>query len=168
MSSGPAIDGVLVWGERLFYPRNRTVQAGTPRLHGQSRARAIRSRIEATVRRAPQVMVKVTGGGRGMAAIRAHFCYISKNGRLDIEDDRGAVEQGKEAVKDIERQWQFGGAYIGEEGHRREAFNVMLSMPRAPILSSFRERPASSPRSSSPITATSWCCTTTRRTRTCT
>ena len=91
---------------------------------------AIRSRIEATVRRAPQVMVKVTGGGRGMAAIRAHFRYISKNGRLDIEDDRGVVERGKDAVKDIERQWQFGGAYIGEEGHRREAFNVMLSMPR--------------------------------------
>jgi len=131
MSSDPAIDGVLVqWGERLFYPRNRIVKTSTPRLHGQSRAMAIRSRIEATVRQAPQVMVKVTGGGRGMAAIRAHFRYISKNGRLDIEDDRGVVERGKEPVKDIERQWQFGGAYIGEEGHRREAFNVMLSMPR--------------------------------------
>ena len=131
MSSDPSIDGVLVqWGERLFYPRNRIVKTWTPRLHGQTRAMAIRSRIEATVRRAPQVMLKVTGGGRGMAAIRAHFRYISKNGRLDIEDDRGVVERGKEAVKDIERQWQFGGAYIGEEGHRREAFNVMLSMPR--------------------------------------
>jgi hypothetical protein len=29
-------------------------------------------------------MVKVTGGGRGMKAIGAHFRYISKNGRLDI------------------------------------------------------------------------------------
>jgi hypothetical protein len=131
MSSDAAIDGVLVqWGERLFYPRSRIVKAWTPRLRGQSRAMAIRSRIEATVRRAPQVMVKVTGGGRGMAAIRAHFRYISKNGRLDIEDDRGVVESGKDAVKEIERQWQFGGAYIGEEGYRREAFNVMLSMPR--------------------------------------
>ncbi len=131
MSSQPSIDGILVqWGERLFYPRNRIVTAWTPRLRGQSRAAAIRSRIEATVRRAPQVMVKVTGGGRGMAAIRAHFRYITKNGRLNIEDDRGAVEQGKDAMKEIERQWQFGGAYIGEEGHRREAFNVMLSMPR--------------------------------------
>jgi hypothetical protein len=66
MSSGPAIDGVLVpWGDRLFYPGNRSVRAGTPRLRGQGRAREIRSRIEATVRRAPQVMVKVTGGGRG-------------------------------------------------------------------------------------------------------
>ena len=131
MSSQPSIDRILVqWGERLFYPGNRIVTAWTSRLRGQSRAAAIRSRIEATVRRAPQVMVKVTGGGRGMAAIRAHFRYITKNGRLDIEDDRGAVEQGKGAVKEIERQWQFGGAYIGEEGHRREAFNVMLSMPR--------------------------------------
>jgi hypothetical protein len=129
--SDAAIDGVLVqWGERLFYPGNRMVKAATPRLHGQSRARAIRTRIEATVRRAPQVMVKVTGGGRGMAAIRAHFRYISKNGRLAIEDDRGVVERGRDALNQIERQWQFGGGYIGEEGHRREAFNIMLSMPR--------------------------------------
>jgi MobA/VirD2-like, nuclease domain len=132
MSSDPSIDGVLAqWGERLFYPRNRIVKGRTPCLgpFGRSAA-AIRNRIEATVRRVPQVMVKVTGGGRGMAAIRAHFRYISKNGRLDIEDDRGLVERGKEALKRIERQWQYGGAYIGEESHRREAFNVMLSMPR--------------------------------------
>jgi hypothetical protein len=132
MTSNTAIDGVLIeWGERLFYPPSRTVKAHTPRLHApQDRAAAIRSRIEATVRRAPQVMVKVTGGGRGMATIAAHFRYITKNGRLDIEDDRGVVERGKDAVREIERQWQFGGARIEREGHRREAFNIMLSMPR--------------------------------------
>ena len=93
MSANPTIDGVLVqWGERLFYPGNRIVRSRTPRLGPfRSRAEAIRSRIEATVRRAPQVMVKVTGGGRGMKAIAAHFRYISKNGRLEIEDDRGVV-----------------------------------------------------------------------------
>ena len=114
MKSNPTIDGVLVqWGERLFYPGNRIVSSRTPRLGPfRSRAELIRSRIEATVRRAPQVMVKVTGGGRGMKAIAAHFRYITKNGRLEIEDDRGVVEQGKDALKDIEHQWQFGGAYI--------------------------------------------------------
>jgi hypothetical protein len=132
MSSYSSIDGVLVtWGERLFYPGNRIVSSRTPRLGPfRSRAEAIRSRIEATVRRAPQVMVKVTGGGRGMKAIAAHFRYITKKGRLAIEDDRGVVERGKDAVKQIERQWQHGGAYIDDVGHRREAFNVMLSMPR--------------------------------------
>jgi hypothetical protein len=132
MNSDPSIDGALIqWGERLFYPRNRIVKAHTPRLHptGQ-RAAAIRSRIEATVRRAPQVMVKVTGGGRGMGAIAAHFRYITRNGRLGIEDDRGVVEHGKDALREIERQWQVGGARIEPEGHRREAFNIMLSMPR--------------------------------------
>lgn len=132
MTPDPSTDGVLIeWGDRLFYPKNRMVKATTPRLRSiAARAAAIRSRIEATVRRAPQVMVKVTGGGRGMAAIAAHFRYISKNGRLPIEDDRGVVEEGRDALRDIERQWRFGGAYIGDEGHRREAFNVMLSMPR--------------------------------------
>src|SRR4030095_7476929 len=132
MSADSSLDAVLIeWGDRLFYPGNRVVKTHTPRLHGgTSRAKAVRHRVEATVRRTPQVMVKVTGGGRGMKAIAAHFRYISKNGRLEIEDDRGVVEQGRDALKDIERQWQYGGARIDDLGHRREAFNVMLSVPR--------------------------------------
>jgi len=135
MTPGPAVDGVLVqWGERLFYPANRIVKAApTPRLDTITRRKAvlIRQRIAATVtRRAPQVMVKVTGGGRGMAAIAAHFRYISKNGRLAIEDDRGVVREGKDALRDLAEQWRFGGSLIEEVGQRREAFNIMLSMPR--------------------------------------
>jgi len=135
MPTGPTIDGALVqWGERLFYPPNRVVKApSTPRLDTLLRRKAavIRGRIVATVtRRAPQVMVKVTGGGRGMAAIAAHFRYISKNGRLDIEDDRGEVRRGKESLRDLADQWRLSGALIPEQGHRREAFNIMLSMPR--------------------------------------
>jgi hypothetical protein len=129
------IDGVLVqWGERLFYPSSRIVKTPpTPRLDTMTRRKAavIRQRIAATVtRRAPQVMVKVTGGGRGMRAIAAHFRYISKNGRLPIEDDRGVVRESKEALHDLTDQWRLGGSLIDEVGHRREAFNIMLSMPR--------------------------------------
>ena len=134
MSSSPAIDGVLVqWGERLFYPANRIVRPAppphlTPAI--RQKAAAIRARIGATARRAPQVMVKVTGGGRGTAAIGAHLRYISKDGRLEIEDDRGVNRDGKEVVQDIVEQWRHGGSYIAEEGPRREAFNIMLSMPQ--------------------------------------
>jgi len=76
MAQAPNIDGVLIqWGDRLFYPGNRIVPVRVqPKLKGQSaqqRAAAIRQRIEATVvRRAPQAMVKVTEGGRGMKAIK--------------------------------------------------------------------------------------------------
>lgn len=133
MNGGQRIDGVLVqWGERLFYPPNRIVKADpTPRLNTLVRRKAtvIRKRIEAIVRRAPQVMVKVTGGGRGMAAIAAHFSYITKNGRLSMEDDRGVVRTGKGALRDLVDQWRFAGSLIEEDGHRREAYNLMLSMP---------------------------------------
>ena len=136
MSQNPSIDGVLIqWGDRLFYPGNRIVK-GTPqpKLRGDAapqRAAAIRERIEATVvRRAPQVMVKVTGGGRGMKAIAAHFRYISKNGRLEIEDEQGQKMHGKDALRWLADDWRFGGTLIEDVGDRREAFNIMLSMPR--------------------------------------
>ena len=136
MAQAPNIDGVLIqWGDRLFYPGNRVVKVKPqPRLEANAarqRAAAIRERIEATVvRRAPQVMVKVTGGGRGMQAIAAHFRYISKNGRLDMEDERGETMRGRDAVHALSEDWRFGGSRIEDVGHRREAFNIMLSMPR--------------------------------------
>ena len=135
MSQAPNIDGVLItWGDRLFYPGNRVVKVKPqPKLAGgaaRQRAAAIRERIEATVvRRAPQVMVKVTGGGRGMKAIAAHFRYISKNGRLDIEDERGETMRGKESLPELADDWRFGGTLIEDVGDRREAFNIVLSMP---------------------------------------
>lgn len=138
MATGVNIDGVLVtWGDRLFYPRNRMVKGDAPpKLSGDAlrrRAAEVRRCIAATVRRAPQVMVKVTGGGRGMRAIAAHFRYISKNGRLDIEDDRGEIISGAQAVRDMADDWRFSGGLIPEDAGpvgRREAFNIMLSMPR--------------------------------------
>ena len=136
MGQAPNIDGVLIqWGDRLFYPGNRIVQAQSlPKLHSspnRNRAAAIRARIEATVvRRSPQVMVKVTGGGRGMRGIAAHFRYISKNGRLALENELGEQMQGEDVLPELVDDWRFGGTLIGDVSLRREAFNIMLSMPR--------------------------------------
>ena len=136
MSQQPNIDGILIqWGDRLFYPGNRIVRVPPqPKLVAnlaRRHAATIRARIEATVvRRAPQVMVKVTGGGRGMQAIAAHFRYISKNGRLDLEDERGETMHGKDALHELTEDWRLGGTLIDDIGDRREAFNIMLSMPR--------------------------------------
>jgi Relaxase/Mobilisation nuclease domain len=134
MPGSHIVDGLLVqWGDRLFYPSNRTVRSSTPFLSGavlHTRAKDLRQRINAIVaRKAPQVMVKVTGGGRGMGAIAAHLRYISKSGRLPFEDDRGVVRDGPEALRDVADQWRCGGGRIPERSDRREAFNIMLSMP---------------------------------------
>jgi len=134
MNDPRVIDGVLVeWGERLFYPGNRRVTPAAQarlRLPLGDRAAAIRQKIRSTLRRAPQVMVKVTGGGRGMGAIAAHLRYISKSGRLQMEDDRGIAREGREAVAEIAEQWRYAGSLIPQHSQRREAFNIVLSMPR--------------------------------------
>lgn len=135
--SGPQdIDGVLVqWGERLFYPANQMVRGqGQPRFGAASmkdRAAWVRARIAATAaRRAPQVMVKITGGGRGMTAIAAHLRYISKGGRLQSETDTGEIVEGKDAVRELAEEWRVGGTLIDADSPRRDALNVVLSMPR--------------------------------------
>lgn len=140
MTTPQHVDGLLVqWGDRLFYPPNRIVPTRPrPRLHGGAmceRAAWLRERIEAAaVRRAPQVMVKVTGGGRSMKAIVAHLRYISKSGRLEMEDELGQVERGRTGLHAIADDWHLGGARIPHDAApgqgRREAFNVILSMPR--------------------------------------
>ncbi len=114
MSDPHDIDGVLIqWGDRLFYPGNHIVMTKPqPKLNAlaaRQRAAVIRERIEATVvRRLPQVMVKVTGGGRSMKGIAAHLRYISKNGRLEIEDERGQTMRGKEALREFADDWRYG------------------------------------------------------------
>ena len=67
------------WGRMLFAhakpgPRHpsRGVRIPTPD--------GVRREVRLSVKRAPQVMVKVTGGGRGMAVIRAHMNYIDREG----------------------------------------------------------------------------------------
>jgi len=100
-----------------------------PAVYGP-RAAAIRAEIRATIRSAPQVMVKVTGGGRGMDAIRAHLNYVSKRGDRDVEDQDGDRHSGREALRDLMDEWHVAGTAIPPTSHRREAFNIMLSMPR--------------------------------------
>src|SRR6267378_3060183 len=88
----------------------------------------VRREVRLVAKRAPQVMVKVTGGGRGMAVIRAHMNYIDREGD-GLIDQGGDRHQGREARREIARQWSREGTPIPERSDRREAFNIMWSMP---------------------------------------
>ena len=158
-----SLDGVLVqWGDRLFYPANRNRVSRTPALTGlavQQRAQALRQRIRATVvRRAPQVMVKVTGGGRGMGAIAAHLRYIPKGGRLPFEDDRGVVRRSAAMVGRRCTPSSINGAWAAAASRRRaSAGKPSTSCCRcraAPTSGCSSRLCASSPRPNWPTTAT--------------
>lgn len=138
MGTGQNIDGLMVqWGDRLFYPANRIGRPDLPpRLHAspEHRAAVIRQRIAATVvRRAPQVALRITGGGKGMAAIAKHLRYISKAGRLPFEDDREVTREGREALRSLMDQWRYGGAFIADVGPGAKPDTSCWGCPQARI-----------------------------------
>lgn len=117
------------WGNRLLRGRRHFKSDGLP-IGGRLGAGTVRHEVRAIVRRAPQVMVKVTGGGRGMRAIKAHMAYISKKGNLEVEDQDGNRYKGREAVDELAREWRHAGTQIPQKSDRREAFNITLSPRR--------------------------------------
>ncbi len=160
-------DGMLSeWGARLFYPIPKgkggagggklplltTVAALTAVMSPNE----VRSRVRSTVSPgATQVMVKITGGGRGMKAIAAHFRYIGRQGKeevggkgktLEIEDERGEKIQGRDGLVQLTDEWRVAGAYIDEDSPRREAFNIIFSMPAGTPPQAVREATAETAR----------------------
>lgn len=128
------IDAMLVnWGDRLFQEPLRHARA--PRLSRaglRDEATSMRAQIARTLRRTPEVMVKITNkaaSAQGMGAVRRHLRYISRNGRVELEDQNGDRIAGVEALRDLTQAWQLGGWGIPESSTRREVFNVLLSMP---------------------------------------
>jgi Relaxase/Mobilisation nuclease domain len=64
--------------------------------------------ISRTVRRAPEVMVKVLSrGGQDMKAVGKHFTYLSRKGDLPIETDDGQEVRGKRAEANLIKDWDL-------------------------------------------------------------
>jgi len=137
------IDGVLkTWGDRL-YPEpvqmkrtkkgltlDRIVPRTKPAQKTTSGATRTRKTLAMTTKKVPEVMVKITGGGKGMKVIRAHLDYISRNGKEPLETELGEIVEGRDAIKELREDWEYGAfGVIPEESNQRQAFNIILSMP---------------------------------------
>ena len=94
--------------------------------------------IARTVRRVPEVMLKVSGGGATPGAVAAHFKYIDRRGELDIETDDGDRLHGKSVAMDLVEDWGLDAAaaetrspYSGRPGQKpgKLVHNIILSMP---------------------------------------
>ena len=90
----------------------------------------MRQTLQAMVRRAPQVMVKLVRAPKGMKGISYNLTYISRDGLLEIEDQDGQVIKGEEAVADLKTEWRNGGMPIAADSTMRDAFHLVLSMPQ--------------------------------------
>lgn len=91
---------------------------------------AMRAKLERIVRRAPEVMVKITGRTKGVAHLKSHLAYITRNGNLDAETEQGATLAGRSGLKDLQQRWEDDAGL--DNKRRREgslSVNIILSMP---------------------------------------
>ena len=75
--------------------------------------------IARTVRRTPEVMVKVLSrGGQNLGAVRRHLEYLRlrDDGQLELETDDGQRLSGEAAAKDLVKDWD-----LDLEEHRRRS-----------------------------------------------
>jgi hypothetical protein len=101
--------------------------------------RAAVEQLRRTVTRVPEVVVKVSGGGRSVKGAIAHLRYIDRNGRLELETDEGSTLKGHEVARALVSEWDLEAAeaharspYRGKGGRRpaKLLHNVIFSMPK--------------------------------------
>ena len=91
---------------------------------------AMRAKLERIVRRAPEVMVKITGRTKSVAHLKSHLSYITRNGELDGETEQGATLAGRSGLKDLQQRWEDDAGL--DDKRRRDgslSINIILSMP---------------------------------------
>jgi type IV secretory pathway VirD2 relaxase len=93
--------------------------------------------IARTVRYTPEVMVKISGGGKSAKAAAAHFRYLSRR-EFSIETDEGERIKGAESIEALIEDWELDldavesrSPYRGVTGRKANKLvhNVVLSMP---------------------------------------
>lgn len=87
----------------------------------------LRFRAKRIANRAPEVMVKISGHTKNSNHVLSHLHYISRNGKLELENERGEVLKSKTELKELHKEWSQ------DQGKRRaktrQTTNIVLSMP---------------------------------------
>src|SRR5271163_2963545 len=104
---------------------------------GKPLTKAQKEHIALTVRRVPEVMVKVSGGARTLKGVEQHIDYIGREGRLGVEADTGELLSGKGFERQLTDDWD-----LDLEAHERQTersirgrkppklvHNIIFSMP---------------------------------------
>ena len=64
-----------------------------------------RAKLARIVRKAPEVVVKVTGRQRGGSHVKAHLDYIGRKGAIEIESRDGEILTSKEDIAERAAEW---------------------------------------------------------------
>jgi type IV secretion system T-DNA border endonuclease VirD2 len=73
--------------------------------YGVANAKTARAKLTRIVRRAPEVVVKVTGRQSGGSHVKAHLDYIGRKGALGIESRDGEILTTKKDIAERAAEW---------------------------------------------------------------
>src|SRR5665647_2423078 len=90
-------------------------------------------KLRATAKRvsggASEVMVKITSFGKGAQHVKAHLDYITRNGNIEMENDRGEIFEGKREVNELFEDWKKDFSNSRRHQDQRDTMHMVLSMP---------------------------------------
>ena len=142
---------LIKWGEILFSnsvrrkssktndmlkPSSLNSKTVSRRNYQKLEAADVKAALLRTVKKVPEVNVKVTGMGKSIVQIKSHMDYIARTHEKDeslhksLEDQDGNLYFGADDLLDLRDQWQDGRHVIPlTAGAKAESFNLVLSMP---------------------------------------
>lgn len=118
-----------VWETPIRRPRRAEWDIPDPAAPGRLTP-AMRAKLERIVRRAPEVMVKITGRTKDAGHLKSHLAYITRNGELDAETEQGTTLAGRCGLRDLQQRWEDDAGL--DQRRRRDgslSINIILSMP---------------------------------------
>lgn len=97
---------------------------------------AERAYIARTVRRVPEVLVKISGGARTLAGVERHMKYIENKGELGLETDQGTRAGGEQFARHLAMDWDLDIEALRRYSKRfvrgkppKLVHNIIFSMP---------------------------------------
>jgi hypothetical protein len=96
------------------------------------------AQVSRTVRRVPEALVKVSGGGTSAKGVIAHLNYLNRRRDFEIATNDGKRVQGRASVKNLVEDWDLDlDAAESQSGYRcmpgrkptKLVHNIVLSMP---------------------------------------
>jgi len=90
---------------RYIHDPNGPTQIPLYASYGFATGPTARAKLARIVRKAPEVVVKVTGRQRGGKHVKAHLDYIGRNGALAIETRDGETLTSKEDIAERAAEW---------------------------------------------------------------
>jgi type IV secretory pathway VirD2 relaxase len=109
-------------------PLEGALNAGRVRRKANN-TRDLKGRAARVAKGSPEVMVKITGFGKGAQHVKSHLDYISRNAKVELETERGEILATKEELKELFKDWSADFDDSKRRKNQRDTMHMVLSMP---------------------------------------